>query len=92
MRWAWKSAKDMTSNECYVEARMVVAAPGTLANAAATNTPYLGRALGLSVGWKTAVNSVVGSNVLAVKAAFGSVGLVGVEDMEAVTKEETTKA
>ena len=84
--------KEVTSDECYVEARVVVSAPGTFANAAATNTPDLGRSLGLSVGWETAVNSVVGISVLAVKAALGSVGLVDVEDVEAMAKEETTKA
>ncbi len=53
--------KDMASYECYVEARVVVSAPGTLTNAATTNTPDLGRSLGLSVGWETAMNSVVGA-------------------------------
>ena len=84
--------KEVTSDECYVEARVVVSAPGTFANAAATNTPDLGRSLGLSFGWETVMNSVVGVYVFAIKAAFGSVGFVGVQNVEAMTKEETTKA
>jgi hypothetical protein len=92
MWWAWKSLNEVTSDECYIEARVVVSAPGTFTHAAATHTPDLGRSLGLSVGWETAVNSVVSGNVLAVKAAFGSVGFVGVQNVEAITKEETTKA
>ena len=84
--------KDVSSDECYVEARMVVSAPGTLTNAATTNTPDLGRSLGLSVGWETAVNSVVGVYVFAMKAALGSVAFKDVQDVEVMTKEETTKA
>ncbi len=84
--------KEMTSDECYIEARVVVSAPGTFTQTAATHTPDLGRSLSLSVGWETAVNSVVGISVLAVEAALGSVGLMGVEDVEAMAKEETTKA
>ena len=71
---------------------MVVSAPGTLTHAAATNTPDLGRSLGLSVGWETAMNSVVGIDVLAVKAPLGSVAFKDIKDVEAMTKEETTKA
>ena len=71
---------------------MVVSAPGTLTNAATTNTPDLGRSLGLSVGWETAMNSVIGLYMLTVEAAFGSVALIDVKDMEAMTKEKTTKA
>ena len=92
MGWAWKSLKEVTSDECYVEARVVVSAPGTFANAAATHTPDLGRSLGLSVGWETAVNSVVGVNVFAMKATLGGVTFIDVQDVEAMTKEETTKA
>ena len=92
MRWTWKSMKDVASDECYVEARVVVSAPGTLTNAATTNTPDLGRSLGLSVGWETAVNSVVGVNVLTVEAALGSVAFKDVQDVKAMTKEETTNA
>ena len=92
MRWTWKSLEDVTSKECYVEARVVVSAPGTLTNAATTNTPDLGRSLGLSVGWETAVNSVVGVYVFAMKAALGSVAFEDVQDVEAMTKEETAKA
>ena len=92
MGWTRKSLKDMASNECYVKARVVVSAPGTLTNAATTNTPDLGRSLGLSVGWETAVNSVVGVYVFAMKAALGSVAFKDVQDVEAMTKEETAKA
>ncbi len=92
MRWTWKSMKNMASNKCYVEARVVVSAPGTLANAATTNTPDLGRSLCLSVGWETAMNSVVGVYVFAIKAALGGVTFIDVQDVEAMTKEETTKA
>jgi hypothetical protein len=67
---AWKSLEKATSDECYVEARVVVSAPGTLTHAATANTPDLGRALGLSVGWETAVNSIVGIDMLAVKATL----------------------
>ena len=84
--------EDVTSKECYVEARVVVSAPGTLAHAAATNTPDLGRTLGLSVRWEAAVNSVVGCGVLAMKATLGGVGFVDIKNMEAMTKEETAKA
>ena len=84
--------KDVTSDECYVKARMVVSAPRTSAHAATADTPDLGRSLGLSVGWETAMNSVVGGDVLAVEAALGGVGLVDVEDVEAVAKEKATKA
>ena len=84
--------KQVTSDECYVEARMVVSAPGTLTPAAATNPPDLARPLGLSVGGETAVNSVVGVNVFAMKAALGSVAFKDVEDVESMTKEEATKA
>ena len=65
--------KEVTSDECYVEACVVVAAPRTLTHTATTNTPDLGRSLSLSVGWETAMNSVVGVNVFAMKAALGSV-------------------
>ena len=92
MRRTWKSLKNVTSDECYVEARMVVSAPGTLTNAATTNTPDLGRSLGLSVGWETAMNSVVGVHVCAMKATLGGVTFIDVQDVEAMTKEETTKA
>jgi hypothetical protein len=92
MWWAWKSLKEVASDECYVEARVVVSAPGTLANAATTNTPDLGRSLGLSVGWETAMNSVVGVYVFAMKATLGGVAFKDVQDVKAMTKEETTKA
>ncbi len=84
--------KEMASNEGDVKARMIVSAPGTMAHAATTDTPYLGRSLGLSVGWETAVNSIVGVDVLAVEAALGGVALVDVKDVKAMTKEKTTKA
>ena len=84
--------KEMTSDEGDVKARMIVSAPGTMAHAATTDTPYLGRSLGLSVGWETAVNSIVGVDVLAVEAALGSVTLIDVKDVKAMTKEKTTKA
>ncbi len=71
---------------------MVVSAPGTLTHAAATDTPDLGRSLGLSVGWETAVNSVVGINMLTVKATLGGVAFKDIKDVEAMPKEETTKA
>ncbi len=92
MWWTWKSSKQVTSDECYVEARVVVSAPRTLTHAAATHTPDLGRSLCLSVGGETAVNSVVGVDVFAMKAALGSVAFKDVEDVEAMTKEEATKA
>jgi hypothetical protein len=92
MRRTWKSLKDVASDECYVETRMVVTAPGTLTNAATTNTPDLGRSLCLSVGWETAMNSVVGCGVLAMKATFGCVGFVDIKNVEAMTKKEATKA
>ena len=92
MRWTWKSMKDMASDECNVEARVVVSAPGTLANAATTNTPDLGRSLCLSVGWETAMNSVFCCYALAVEATLGGVGLVDVKDVEMVAKEKTAKA
>ncbi len=81
-----------TSDECYVEARVVVSAPGTLTHAATANTPDLGRSLSLSVGRETAMNSVVGIDVLAVKAALGGVAFKDVKNMEAMAKEEATKA
>ena len=84
--------KQVTSDECYVEARVVVSAPRTLTHTAASNTPDLGRSLGLSVGGETAVNSVVGVNVFAMKAALGSVAFKDVEDVESMTKEEAAKA
>ncbi len=88
----WKSLKEMASDKGDVEARMIVSAPRTMAHAATTDTPNLGRSLGLSVGWETAVNTVIGLYMLTVEAALGGVGLVDVQDVEAVTKKKTTKA
>ena len=84
--------KDVTSDESNVKTRMVVSAPRTSTHAAATHTPDLGRSLGLSVGWETAMNSVFCCYALAVEATLGGVGLVDVEDVEAVAKEKTAKA
>ncbi len=92
MRRSWKSSKDVTGDECNVEARVVVSAPGTITPTAATHTPYLGRSLGLSVGWEKAVNSVVGGHVLAMKTAHRRVSFKDVEDVEAMAKEEAAKA
>ena len=84
--------KEMASDEGDVKACMIVSAPGTMAHAATTDTPYLGRSLGLSVGWETAVNSIVGVDVLSVKAAFGGVAFVDVKHMKAMANEKATKA
>ncbi len=84
--------KEMASNQGDVKARMIVSAPRTMAHAATTDTPYLGRSLGLSVGWETAVNSIVGVDVLTVEAAFGGVAFVDVKHMKAMANEKATKA
>ena len=66
---------------------MVVAAPWTVASAAATNPPHLGRSLFWSAGEVIAMGSVLCMLILAVEAPFGGVGLVDVEDLEAMANE-----
>ena len=70
---------------------MVVSVPGTVASAATAHPPHLSRTLVWSAGEMIAVGAVLARGILAVEATFGSVGLVNVDDMEAMGNEEPAK-
>jgi len=71
---------------------MVVAAPRTVTSAASTNPPHLSRSLFWSAGEVIAMGSVLSTLILAVEAPFGGVGLVDVEDLEAMANEKVAKS
>ena len=72
----------------YVEAGVVVSAPRAMAVAAAAHPPHLSRSLFRSAGEVIAVRAVLSMWILAAEAAFGGVGFVDVEDVEAITKKQ----
>ena len=55
--------------------------------AATTDPPHLSRSLFWSAGEVIAMGSVLSTRILAAEAAFGGVGLVDVENLEAMTNE-----
>ena len=67
---------------------MVVPAPRAMAVTAATHSPHLSRSLFRSAGEVKAVRAVLSVWMLAAEAAFGRVGFVDVEDVEAIAKKK----